>query len=155
MTRLKHNDSEGIAEDCCSRPGCGHRRRFHSPGPQRTFETSCRAIHHNPFGGLGKPCACPEFLEPRKTARRTGKDTRVSMRARWQGEVPKVGEFLMSQGPGTKFAYQIATITPTRTADLYEVEADKVLCTKLPTGAVVHAWKWDSRHRKMEEGTSW
>lgn len=92
----------------------------------------------------------------------------IYLRARWTGDLPKVGDFLMSQGPRTKYAYRVIAVEHLR--DLPRVyrsgkvggtgfariklsveritgsEVVHLALGEVP-GAVVHPWHWDARRK--------
>lgn len=87
----------------------------------------------------------------------------MKLKAHWQGELPKVGEFFMStQRP--KYAYlitEVGKVTAIAYADQVrlgltsldywlEVHAERVSPFEVPDDAVVHSWKWDDRSPKRK-----
>lgn len=152
MPRQKHNDTKDPAEDVCSRPNCGHVRRKHHRGATKPHD--CIGRHYDAFSNSTTTCKCTEFREPRKPTK-PRKDT-VSMQARWHGEPPKVGEYLRSNGPGTRYAYRIASIVRLGQLNMYVIEAHRIETSAVPLNAMIHVWKWDSRDRTKERtGAGW
>ena len=82
----------------------------------------------------------------------------MKLRARWIGELPAAGEYLMSQHR-PKFAYKITSIHSheelhehPRLNTLHKIEliVEKVTLHAVPEAAVVHPWKWDPRTKTTE-----
>lgn len=73
------------------------------------------------------------------------------LRARWEGDPPKVGEYLRSsvrpvyayviRGVRERRAYKLAT------ARSLELVVDRVAADDVPADAIVHPWRWDPRRR--------
>lgn len=84
------------------------------------------------------------------TGKKTGRKT-MTLRARWSGEPPAVGDYLMGSGGRVRSAYRIVCITPR--ASVLELEVDKVSPTSVPDGATVHDWRWDARSSR--NGAAW
>lgn len=153
MTRIVHNDHADPAKDTCRRPGCGHVRGKHK-GPH----TKCTGLNYDPFGPTA-PCECPVFVEPIVRKPAAPAPPMVSLRLRWQGAPPAIGDYLMSSGRGTRFGYKIIELRRVDNLDAepptYEVDALKVPVKEMPTGVTIHPWKWDPRDRKNKTGTAW
>lgn len=137
--RIIHNDTNTPDKQACLRLGCGHVREKH--------KGECKALHYDPFGPA-VPCKCTTFVEPPAPA----PDAKpladlVTMRLRWVGEAPKIGEWLMGQGATARFAYRIITVrdteSPVRT---FQIEAIKIPRAEKPADAVTHPLTWDSRN---------
>lgn len=75
----------------------------------------------------------------------------MKLRAKWTGQPPCIGEYLMSQHR-PRFAYRIAAITTGDSESKLEFEVDKVKLHSVPDDAVVHPWKWDPRTKTT---TAW
>lgn len=90
------------------------------------------------------------------------------LRARWEGNPPQVGEFLMSQ-VRPRFAYRIDEVDVRQAANLNQLphglsgshrdaqsklllRVTKVPIAEIPAGAVTHPWKWDARKKT---GVAW
>jgi hypothetical protein len=83
----------------------------------------------------------------------------VHLHAKWFGEPPKPGEFLRSE-KRPRHAYRIREVTPRGMSsdvpiDLYgeptqriDLQCEVVDLADVPTDAIVHPWKWDSRDKK-------
>jgi len=78
----------------------------------------------------------------------------MKLRARWSCGLPDVGDYLMS-AHRPRFAYRIEGRVITRRAvsnvipeNQLEITVVRVKASEVPDGAVVHAWKWDSRAPK-------
>ena len=71
----------------------------------------------------------------------------MTLRARWEGDPPRPGEFLMSaQRP--RHSYRIVRVVPTATGLLLTVEREPVAAAEAapPQGVPVWAWKWHPRN---------
>lgn len=68
-----------------------------------------------------------------------------SLRFRWEGELPRVGQFL--KAPRGRTAYEIVAIR-SRPGDHGDVGTFKVARwtpSEVPPEATVHPWQWDKR----------
>ncbi len=89
---------------------------------------------------------------PRVTRASAGDAAMMTLRARWTGVLPRVGEYLMSQHR-PRCAYVLVVDPPSIISALRRSPDAEVAVTfkvervglPLPAGAVVHAWKWDAR----------
>ena len=79
----------------------------------------------------------------------------MTLRARWNGPVPRVGDYLASP-TRPRFAYCVREVRCAdsivrwdagRKAELRRlaIEVDRIPIDKLPTTARLHPWRWDSR----------
>ncbi len=89
------------------------------------------------------------------------------LNARWTGPLPSQNDFLMSDGPRTKYAYRVIAVQHLR--DLPRVyrsgkvggtgyarvklTVERITAAAVPDGAVVHPWRWDAR-RKTGHGAT-
>lgn len=73
----------------------------------------------------------------------------VTLRARWEGEQPTIGSYLMSQ-TRPRNAYRIASVRERK--DCLELTCDVVKPVDVPEGALVHPWRWDPR---TKAGVAW
>ena len=76
----------------------------------------------------------------------------MTLRARWNGDLPLAGEYLMSQGRRTKFAYRIIEVDHLRDLPHHvpgfsrlKLEVERIAASSVPAGVVVHPWRWDPR----------
>lgn len=149
--RHVHNDNGDPSKHPCWRLGCGHTRGKHKDGP-------CKGLHYDPFGPV-TACVCEGFVEAPANPPPVHDDKGdvISMRARWNGAPPQVGEYLASSGGNTRFAYKILSLYKPAKSDVYEISALKIPLGNMPAGAVVHQWKWDARGSKGngDKGTAW
>lgn len=77
-----------------------------------------------------------------------------TLRARWHGDPPSVGHYLMSR-VRPRNAYRIVTITPRSGSGgggVLELECERLPATDVPKDAVVHDWRWDPR---TKAGSAW
>jgi hypothetical protein len=81
----------------------------------------------------------------------------MKLRARWTGQLPTAGDYLMSQ-QRPRFAYKIISLhaheplfNPHLT-DRHKIEliVEKVTLHAVPEDAVIHPWKWDPRTKTTE-----
>jgi len=70
----------------------------------------------------------------------------VKLRARWHGDPPRAGSFLMSDRP--KFAYRIDAVIPS-SPGRYTFEVTRLPADLVPAGALIHQWKWNPRNKKL------
>ena len=75
------------------------------------------------------------------------------LRARWTGNLPVAGEYLMAQSRA-KNAYRIVDIEQLRDLPHHvpgyarlKLEVERVTPGDVPEGAVVHPWRWDARKK--------
>lgn len=137
--RIIHNDTGTPDKHTCRRIGCGHIRSKH--------KEKCMALHYDPFGPT-VACACTEFVEaPTPAPSAKPLPDMMTMRLRWTGEAPKVGEWLMGQGATARLAYKIISVRETKSdVRTFELQALKVPKAELPPGAFVHPLTWDTRN---------
>lgn len=86
---------------------------------------------------------------------------RPKLQARWYGDLPKVGEFLMSRLK-PRAAYKITHVrcrcseepdhSGGEVARRLEITTEIVALPDVPKDAVIHDWKWDSR---TKTGSAW
>lgn len=151
VMRKIHNDKDVRELDTCGREECGHVRKKH--------EIACKGLHLDPFGPA-KPCSCPRFVEPRARKAPAPASPIVSVRARWDGQPPQIGEYLAARGHATKYAYRIVGVRLGKErpsdhgATAYELDAERIPIKELPSGVTVHPWKWDPRS-KGDQGRVW
>lgn len=79
------------------------------------------------------------------------------MNAKWTGNLPRIGDYLMSR-VRPRFAYRITAIEKDNIvewdsaakATRYKVAltVEKVKLSDVPDTAIVHPWKWDTRGAK-------
>lgn len=136
VPRIRHNDTEEAENDPCAT--CGHTRKQHAKDP--TNDRACQALRYDPMGP-SMPCPCQWFVKRRNKP--VPKDKPVELSLTWDGEHPKVGEYLMSMHK-PKFGYEIVEIVVTRSGKI-EITARKALVKDIPAGAKIHALRWNSR----------
>ena len=75
------------------------------------------------------------------------------LRARWQGRLPEIGEYLMSS-TRPKFAYRITGVEELRYLPHHvpgyqrlKLAVDRISAPDVPAGGVVWDWKWDARKK--------
>ena len=64
------------------------------------------------------------------------------MLARWSGDLPQPGEYLMSSPNRGRFAYQITTVE-VRKANLLILTVSRESPDRLPACILVHQWRWE------------
>ena len=69
------------------------------------------------------------------------------IRARWDGEPPRIGDFLRSPGERARYAYAIWDVDVKSPGRLV-LNVQRVDVSEVPAKATVHNWKWDARGRK-------
>jgi hypothetical protein len=139
-TRRVHNELETNPEkQTCRRLGCGHIRSKH--------KGTCMALHYDPFGPT-RSCECTEFIEPPPPpADAKPLPPMITMRLRWTGEAPRIGEWMMGQGATARFAYRIISVHEAKSDVLtYQIEALKIPRAERPADAITHPLTWDTRH---------
>lgn len=79
----------------------------------------------------------------------------MTLRARWAGSPPRIGDYLMS-AVRPRYAYRVrevihrdrrVTWDPVTKAEQHRLElaVDRLAASDVPRDARVHAWKWDKR----------
>jgi hypothetical protein len=82
----------------------------------------------------------------------------MTLRARWLGAPPKVGDYLMSQ-TRPRFAYRVERVTRAfpnvgwakkeqMEERLLQLDVDRIDASAVPEHARIHPWKWDKREAK-------
>ena len=76
---------------------------------------------------------------------RTGRDYAMKLRARWVGDLPRAGDYLMSTSR-PKFAYRVLEVkTHGSMCRQLTIEVDRLLAGDVPMHARIHPWRWDAR----------
>jgi hypothetical protein len=84
------------------------------------------------------------------------KEPTMILRARWSGQPPRAGEYVMSR-VRPRSAYRIVETRITGTADDHvrlELVVERV-SLPLPQGATVHPWRWDPRGKNAGHKSSY
>lgn len=70
----------------------------------------------------------------------------MKLRARWEGDLPRIGDYMMSQSR-PRNAYRIVYVRERKPGTI-DLVVDRVSATTVPEGATVHPWKWDARKKR-------
>jgi hypothetical protein len=85
----------------------------------------------------------------------------ATLRVRWRGADPTPGEYFRSEGPRTRTAYRIVSVTRAKGLAMLDglhhlrIECRRVMPAEIPAGAIVHPWKWDSRGPRAATLKGW